>query len=66
MSLELYENNRLTFFERICKAIPALAMLTALISMGAVLIYYGFWALVALRNYILEIIPRLIGIQINI
>lgn len=45
---------RLTILERICKALPALAMLSALVSMGAVLIYYGFWVLVALRNYILK------------
>lgn len=57
---ENYDNSRLTLFERTCKAIPAFAMLTALVSIGALLIYYGFWALSALRNYILEIIPQLI------
>ena len=50
---------KLTLFERCCKAIPALAMLSALVSVGALIIYYGFWALVALRNHILEIIPGL-------
>ena len=49
-----FVRSRLTILERICKALPALAMLSALVSMGAVLIYYGFWVLVALRNYILK------------
>ena len=46
-------HNQLTILERICKALPALAMLSALV-MSVVLIYYGFWVLVALRNYILK------------
>ena len=49
-----FVRSRLTILERICKALPAIAMLSALVSMGAVLIYYGFWVLVALRNYILK------------
>ena len=50
-----FVRSRLTILERLCKALPALvAMLSALVSMGAVLIYYGFWVLVALRNYIFK------------
>ena len=49
-----FVRSRLTILERICKALPWLAMLSALVSMGAVLIYYGFWVLVALRNYIFK------------
>lgn len=50
---------KLTIIERFAKALPSLAMLFGLMTAAGILIYYGFWALMELRDCIPGIIKNL-------